>query len=241
MRDKVFAKPIKKQFEFDEEVASVFDDMIARSVPFYKENLDLIASLVVASVKEGARIYDLGCSTGSLLIEIAKRSDKRLELIGLDNAAPMIERARNKAKAFGVDVRFEVADILEYPFEQADIFIANYTMQFIRPLHREKFIAKLYEHLKPSGRFFMSEKIISEDKELSKQLVDIYYAFKKRQGYSDYEIAQKREALENVLVPYTLQENMQMLKECGFSYVEPIFRWANFATFYAKKGQGDLL
>ena len=241
MRDRVFAKPIKKQFEFDEEVASVFDDMIARSVPFYKENLDLIASLVAASAREGARIFDLGCSTGSLLIEIAKRSDKKLELIGLDNAAPMIERARNKARAFGVDVRFEVADILEYDFKEADIFIANYTMQFIRPLRREKFIAKLHEHLAPEGLFFMSEKIISEDKELDRQLIDIYYAFKKRQGYSEYEIAQKREALENVLVPYTLEENVQMLRECGFSYVEPIFRWANFATFYAKKGRGDSL
>ncbi len=241
MRDRVFAKPIKKQFEFDEEVASVFDDMIARSVPFYRENLELIASLVVASVKEGARIFDLGCSTGSLLIEIAKRSDKKLELIGLDNAAPMIERARNKARAFGVDVHFEVADILEYDFKEADIFIANYTMQFIRPLHRERFIAKLHKHLKPAGLFFMSEKIISEDKELDRQLIDIYYAFKKRQGYSEYEIAQKREALENVLVPYTLEENVQMLRECGFFYVEPIFRWANFATFYAKKGRGDSL
>ncbi len=235
MRDEIFKEPIKKQFEFDEGVASVFDDMIARSVPFYKQNLDLIASLIVASVEDGARIYDLGCSTGSLLIEIAKRSDKKLELIGIDSAKPMIERAQNKAKAFGVDIEFVQADILEYDFKEADIFIANYTMQFIRPLKREKFIAKLYEYLKENGLFFMSEKIISEDKHLNKQLIDIYFAFKKAQGYSDYEIAQKREALENVLVPYSLQENIQMLKSCGFRYVEPIFRWANFASLYAKK------
>ncbi len=241
MEDRIFAKPIEKQFEFDREVASVFDDMIARSVPFYKANLRLIASLVVASVQEGARIYDLGCSTGSLLIEIAKRSDKKLQLIGLDNAGAMIERARNKAKAFGVDVEFVEADILDYPFQEADIFIANYTMQFIRPLRREKFIAKLFAHLKPGGLFFMSEKIISEDKRLNKQLIDIYHDFKKGQGYSEYEIAQKREALENVLVPYTLGENEEMLKNCGFSYVEPIFRWANFATFYAKKDRDGSL
>ncbi len=235
MRDDIFKEPIKKQFEFDEEVASVFDDMIARSVPFYKENLDLIASLVAANAKEHARIYDLGSSTGTLLIEIAKRASKSLDLIGLDNSKPMVVRARNKAKAFGVDVEFVEADILEYDFKEADIFIANYTMQFIRPLKREKFINKINQKLRSGGIFFMSEKIISEDKRLNKQLIDIYFAFKKLQGYSDYEIAQKREALENVLIPYSLQENVEMLQNCGFSYVEPIFRWANFATFFAKK------
>ena len=235
MRDEVFKEPIKKQFEFDEKVATVFDDMIARSVPFYKQNLELIASLVVANAKEHARIYDLGSSTGTLLIEIAKRASNSLKLIGIDNSKPMLKRAKNKAKAFGVHIEFIEADILEFDFKEADIFIANYTMQFIRPLKREKFITKINQKLKSGGIFFMSEKIISEDKQLNKQLIDIYFAFKKAQGYSEYEIAQKREALENVLVPYSLQENIEMLQNCGFSYVEPIFRWANFATFLAKK------
>ncbi len=235
MRDEIFKKPITKQFAFDEEVATVFDDMIARSVPFYKENLALVRDIVLKNSKEESVIYDLGCSTGTLLIEIAKRSDKKLHLFGLDNAAAMIERARNKAGAFGVDVTFIEADIIDFAYEKSDIFIANYTLQFIRPLKREKFVRKIYQSLKEEGLFIFSEKVISEDKKLNKQLIDIYFDFKKAQGYSDFEIAQKREALENVLVPYTLKENEEMMKNCGFSYVEPIFRWANFATFIAKK------
>ena len=235
MRDEIFKKPITKQFAFDEEVATVFDDMIARSVPFYKENLALVRDIVLKNSKEESVIYDLGCSTGTLLIEIAKRSDKKLHLFGLDNAAAMIERARNKAGAFGVDVTFIEADIIDFAYEKSDIFIANYTLQFIRPLKREKFVRKIYQSLKEEGLFIFSEKVISEDKKLNKQLIDIYLDFKKAQGYSDFEIAQKREALENVLVPYTLKENEEMMKNCGFSYVEPIFRWANFATFIAKK------
>ena len=235
MKDEIFKKPITKQFAFDEEVASVFDDMIARSVPFYKENLALVRDIVLKNSKEKSVIYDLGCSTGTLLIEIAKRSDTRLHLFGLDNSPAMVARARNKAKAFGVDVRFLETDIIDFNYKKSDIFIANYTLQFIRPLKREKFVRKIFESLKEGGLFLFSEKIISEDKKLNKQLIDIYFDFKKAQGYSDFEIAQKREALENVLVPYTLKENEEMMKNCGFSYVEPIFRWANFATFIAKK------
>ena len=46
---------------------------------------------------------------------------------------------------------------------------------------------------------------------------------------------QKREALENVLIPYTQDENEAMLKEAGFKYSELLFRWANFALFIAYK------
>ncbi len=233
-KDRLFTQPIKRRFEFDEEVASVFDDMISRSVPFYKENMELIRSLLVRGLPQGALLYDLGCSTGSLVIDLAKKRPD-LRLVGLDSSKAMIERARKKAKAFGVDVVFEVADILDYPFQKAEAMVSNYTLQFIRPREREKLIRKVCEVLRSEGVFVCSEKIVSKDKWLDRALVDIYFDFKRSQGYSDYEIAQKREALENVLIPYTMQENLQMLQEAGFNFVEPIFRWANFATFFAKK------
>ncbi|BCD67872.1 carboxy-S-adenosyl-L-methionine synthase CmoA [Nitratiruptor sp. YY09-18] len=235
MRDKIFEKPVKKKFEFDEEVAAVFDDMITRSVPFYEQNIHLISKLIIMNTKKGDLVYDLGSSTGSLLINIAKKSPHALELIGIDNAEAMVGRARKKAKAFGVDISFEYGDILEYPYKKAQVVVANYTLQFIRPIKREKFVRKIYETLEKGGIFIFSEKIISEDKRLDKQLIEIYHDFKREHGYSDYEIAQKREALENVLVPFTLQENLEMVKNCGFTHTEPIFRWANFATFIAKK------
>jgi tRNA (cmo5U34)-methyltransferase len=115
------------------------------------------------------------------------------------------------------------------------VFVSNYTLQFIRPLHREKLVKKIYDALNEGGAFIFSEKLISSDKKLNKELIELYYAFKKSQGYSEYEIAQKREALENVLVPYTQEENIQMIKDAGFKHCEVVFRWANFATFIAIK------
>ncbi|WP_281950649.1 carboxy-S-adenosyl-L-methionine synthase CmoA [Nitrosophilus kaiyonis] len=235
MKDRVFSKPIKKQFEFDEEVASVFDDMIARSVPFYKEVLDLVSTLVVKNSKEGSIVYDLGCSTGSTLIEIFSKSDKELNLIGLDNSSHMIERAKKKAKAYGAKIDFIKNDILDFNYKKADCFISNYTFQFIRPLKRDKLVKKIYDSLNDGGILIFSEKVISEDKILNKQLIDIYFDFKKKQGYSEFEIMQKREALENVLVPYSVKENEEMIKNAGFKYFETVFRWANFATFFARK------
>jgi len=236
MNDKVFSKPIKKQFEFDEEVAAVFDDMLQRSVPFYKESQRITEFFVLKYLSEDGLVYDLGCSTASLLLNIDRQLTCKAELIGLDNSEAMLERAKAKCHAFGADnISVENADILKYPYKQADVFISNYTLQFIRPLVREELVKKIADSLHVGGVFLFSEKVISHHSKLNKELIECYYDFKKEQGYSEYEIMQKREALENVLVPYSEEENIKMAKNCGFSHCEVIFRWANFATFIAIK------
>jgi len=233
LKDKIFNKPIQKQFEFDEEVASVFDDMLNRSVPFYKENLKLQIDILKNFLQKDDLVIDLGSSTGTFLIELTKKID--IKAIGLDNSPAMIKRAKNKAKAFGSKAEFIEADFLEYDLNNAKAIIANYTIQFVRPLKREKLIKKIYNSLQKDGIFLMSEKLITENKKLNKIMIDIYYDYKKEMGYSEFEIAQKREALENVLIPYTMDENIEMLKNAGFKTIEIIFRWNNFASFIAFK------
>ena len=235
MNDKVFTKPIKKQFEFDEEVAAVFDDMLERSVPFYKESQKITEFFALKNLKEDGVLYDLGCSTASLLINIHRSLDVNAELIGLDNSEAMLAQAKRKCEAYGAKINVLNADILEYEYKKADVFISNYTLQFIRPLVREELIKKIASSLKKEGVFIFSEKVISHHSKLNKDLIECYYDFKKEQGYSEYEIMQKREALENVLVPYSEEENIKMALNCGFSHCEVVFRWANFATFIAIK------
>jgi tRNA (cmo5U34)-methyltransferase len=129
----------------------------------------------------------------------------------------------------------ELADMLSYEYCEEDVIVANYTLQFIRPMQRVELIKKLYDGLKDDGIFIFSEKVVFEDKKLDKDLIDVYYDYKKEQGYSEYEIAQKREALENVLIPFTIKENIQMCKDAGFKNIETVFQWANFVTFIVKK------
>lgn len=234
-KDKVFQNKISKQFEFDEAVASVFDDMLDRSVPYYKQSLELTNNFVRKYVEKDDKVFDLGCSTASTLISLAQKSDVPLNLIGVDNSDAMLARARRKTNAFNLDIDLICDDIFDIDISDAKVVIANYTLQFIRPLQREKLIAKIYDGLKEGGIFIFSEKIIYDDKILNKHCIDEYYDFKKTQGYSEFEISQKREALENVLIPYSEDENKKMIKEAGFKSCQTIFKWVNFATFIAFK------
>jgi tRNA (cmo5U34)-methyltransferase len=186
-------------------------------------------------LNESDTVYDLGCSTASTLIELNKKSNFNLDLIGIDNSNAMLNQAVTKCKAYGVDIEFICGDIHDVDFKPTKVFISNYTLQFIRPLQREKLIKKIFDSLETGGVFIFSEKVISNDNSLNKQLIDEYYNFKLEQGYSEFEISQKREALENVLIPYTEDENKKMLKDAGFITCETLFKWINFATFIAIK------
>jgi tRNA (cmo5U34)-methyltransferase len=232
--DKVFSQPIKKQFEFDENVASVFDDMLERSIPFYKEVLNLVCDLAIQNSHKNSKIIDLGCSTANTLLHLYKKTHER-ELIGVDNSKAMLENAHKKVKAYGANIELIEGDITQVDMQGCDVVIANYMLQFIRPLTRNSFVKKIYDSLNEKGIFIFSEKIIFDDKVLNKQMIDLYYDFKRMQGYSDFEISQKREALENVLVPYSEPENIAMLKDAGFKSIDSIFKYGNFVTFLAKK------
>jgi tRNA (cmo5U34)-methyltransferase len=191
--------------------------------------------LILAEQKEGMKVLDLGSSTAKFLLDLHAKKSVPMQLKGLDNSSAMIERAKQKCQAFGAEISLELADMLTYDYSDEDVIVANYTLQFIRPMQRIELIKRLYEGLNEEGLFIFSEKVVFEDKKIDKQMIDIYYEYKKRQGYSEYEIAQKREALENVLIPFTIEENMTMCKEAGFSKISTLFQWANFVTFVAKK------
>lgn len=235
MKDKVFNTPIEKKFEFDEAVASVFDDMLSRSVPFYDEVRKLVIALILTEQEEGKKVLDLGSSTAKFLLDLHSKMDVKMQLKGLDNSQAMLDRAEQKCQAFGAEIDLELADMLSYDYTKEDIIVANYTLQFIRPMQRVELVKKLYHALSDDGLFIFSEKVVFTDKKLDKDLIDIYYAYKKEQGYSEYEIAQKREALENVLIPFTIEENIQMCKEAGFKNIDTIFQWSNFVTFVSRK------
>jgi len=235
-KDRVFSSEIKKRFEFDETVASVFDDMLERSIPFYEEVLKLIVKLILSKERDNLRVLDLGCSTARLLLELQKNAKSRLILRGVDNSKAMLKRAKYKCQAFGADsIELIEDDILKIDIKNEDVIVSNYTLQFIRPLERPILVRRIFEGLKEDGEFYFSEKVAFSEAYLDKAMIDIYYDYKREQGYSDYEIASKREALENVLIPFTIKENIRLCKEAGFKRVDTIFQWANFVSFRAIK------
>ncbi len=246
MKDTLFNESLNKRFCFDEKVAHVFDDMLERSIPYYHEMLNLGAYFIAQNLKENIYpkslpkplpkplIYDLGCSTGNFFIALNQQIQQDIELVGIDNSMPMLKKAQEKLKDFK-NARFECMDFLEVEFKEASAFSLLFVLQFVRPMQREVLLKKIYNSLALNGVLLVGEKIMSEDRILDKQMIELYYLYKQNQGYSHNEIAFKREALENVLVPYSLKENVALLESVGFKHVEALFKWVNFTLLAARK------
>jgi len=242
MKDRLFRKPSDKLagFEFNQEVADVFDDMLARSIPFYDEVGRMIVELAEEYYLEGSGIYDLGCSTGLLAASLLRQIKAVSRIVAVDNSAPMIEKCRQRFAGLpdAARIQLQQGDIRDQSIENASVVNMSYTLHFIRPLYRLNVVRKIHDGLLPGGIFILSEKVLEESNHLSRLFIDMYYRFKCRQGYSEMEISSKREKLENVLVPYQLPELQTLLAEAGFRQVGVFFKWHNFASLVAIKDLG---
>jgi tRNA (cmo5U34)-methyltransferase len=229
---------VEEDFVFNERVVEVFDDMLDRSIPFYRQVIEAQAQLLDGFLQQGDTVYDLGCATGTTLLEFSRLLEhKQLRFVGIDNSVPMLDKARLKSELYSKQqsLSFSLEDITAFDHQGAGGIICNYTLQFIRPLQRESFLQRLFRNLRPGGILLISEKVITHDRRLNREYIDIYYQFKKSRGYSELEIAKKREALENVLIPFTIEENKTMLKDSGFVSTETYFQWFNFTSLIAIK------
>jgi len=245
-RDQLFRTTAARTagFEFNEEVARVFDDMLVRSIPMYLEQQEMIRELATRFWSPGTTIYDLGCSTATTLCNIGRVTKKPCRLVGFDNSRAMLDKAQLKIREAGLDDRISVqfADFdLEFDgieLEKASVVTMCWTLQFVRPLNRERVIQWIYKSLVPGGALLVTEKILANNTDINRFFIELYYKFKQRNKYTPLEIRRKREALENVLVPYRTRENIELFRKGGFEFVETFFQWYNFAGYLCVKA-GD--
>jgi tRNA (cmo5U34)-methyltransferase len=218
VRDNLFGQKQDtiEDFDFGKETAAVFDDMLIRSVPFYSEMQRMMAEIAADFAVEGSRVYDLGCSTCTTFLELDSMLPKDVRFVGVDFSSEMLDRGREKLSEHGFTRDHELicADLNEdMPITNASVVIMNLTLQFIRPVRRHQVMRNIAAGVNKGGCLLVIEKVLSKDSKLNRSFIKYYYDFKRRNGYSDLEIAQKREALENVLIPYRLEENFELFFE----------------------------
>lgn len=236
--DKLFAakRAITTGFRFDESVVRVFPDMISRSVPGYELVVPMTGMLARRYAQAGSNIYDLGCSLGAVSLAIAMAAkEKDIKIIALDNSEAMVDRCRQVVEESRLSVPIEVRleDLQQAAIENASVVVLNFTLQFVDRGYRQSLLERIAKGMRPGGALIISEKICFEDPRMQEDQTDWYYDFKRTQGYSDMEIFQKREALENVLEPDTERRHLERLQQAGLSRPRRWFQCFSFASYIA--------
>ena len=237
-KDELFEKgPWPKPFAFNAEVAKVFDNMVSRSVPLYREVVAGTVHWARAYYQPKTRIIDVGCSTGTFLELLGRFLKQPAILVGIDNSPDMLDKAREKLAQ--VKPTHQIELICESAenccFENSSVVVMNYTLQFLSFPQRQKLLRAIYQGLVPNGLLFLSEKIRSDCPQFQETITRHYEAFKAKNSYAKNEIERKKEALENVLIPLSEAEQLQMLKQSGFQYIESLIKLHNFVSFVGLK------
>ncbi len=225
-------------FEFNERVVAVFDDMITRSVPGYRELIDRLAQLATYFYRPGSRIYDLGCSNGNFGVRFgAEMGEREFRLLAVDNSQPMLDLYRQRLGEGPWEQAIELVcgNICEQPMAEASVVVITLTLQFLPLAARDALLERVYRALRPGGVLLLTEKVVHPDPALDALQQDFYYRYKRERGYSELEISQKREALEDVLIPETIEAHQRRLRQAGFGQIDLWFKWFNFASFLACK------
>ena len=223
-------------FRFDAEVARVFADMISRSVPGYAEAVAMTGWLAGRLCREDTHLYDLGCSLGATLFACQRATrDRALRYVGVDASAPMLERCAAQLETLGLagEVTLVEQDIRTLIFEPASFVALNWTLQFVPKDDRLALLTRIRTSLEDGGGLVLSEKIVEETAAEQALLDGLHLDFKRAQGYTELEIAAKRTAIEDVLVPETLAAHRARLEAAGFSRITMVARSLNFATLLA--------
>jgi len=226
-------------FRIEDGVTDVFQGMENRAVPLYSEIQRMVAELAGDHALENTVVYDLGCSGGNSMIGMNTTVDPGIRFIGVDESEEMLEQCKSRLLELGFSRDYELRRVdlnKGISISDASVVLMVLTLQFVRPINREKLLHNIFDGLIPGGVLLLVEEILAEEDDFNRDFLKYYYNFKRRNNFSDAEITRKRAALENVLVPYRLSENIMLLKETGFSRIEVFFKWYNFAGLIAVKG-----
>lgn len=237
--DTLFSNPgMSSPFQFDQNVAEVFPDMIKRSVPGYEIIINHIEKFAAQFSQNNTHYYDLGCSLGAASLAMSKGINKEnCKIFAIDNSKSMLARCQSHISAFKhpTPIALHNADILKTTISNASMVVLNFTLQFIHQQEREKLLKTIYKGLNPGGILLISEKITFKNESVNQLMTSLHHTFKKENGYSDLEISQKRNALENVLTPEPLNTHLERLERIGFTSATCWLQQFNFSSILAIK------
>jgi tRNA (cmo5U34)-methyltransferase len=239
-RDTIYARPrnVVGGFEFDESVAAVFPDMILRSVPGYASIVSNVGVIAGHFAVPNSNCYDLGCSLGAATLSMRHQINaEQCRVIAVDNAEAMVNRCQLNIEDDDGTVPVDVVcnDLREVVVERAIVVVLNFTLQFIPVEQRNELLSRIYDGMLPGGALVVSEKIAFADPVEQQLQTDLHMSFKRANGYSDLEISQKRAALENVLIPETIETHAARFKSVGFKSSQVWFQALNFVSMLAVK------
>lgn len=231
-------------WQFTPEVVEVFDQHVADNVPFYHVIQQVVAFLSDWLAPAGGMVADLGASTGTTCDLIERRHPGRdLRFALYDVEQPMLDAARDKHACHPHRERFSYHrhNITESALSHADadLTIALFTLQFLRPFQRTDALLWARAAARPgTGAIIVAEKVLLPGSIWQEVANEATWDHKAERGIDADTIRTKAKALRGVLVPRTPKQVEQEMKDAGWAQPVMLWRWYQWAVWAAVADEG---
>lgn len=214
-----------KKFDFN--TIEDFDKHIELSIPNYRHLADLVTNLSTYFINKDTLVYDLGCSTGTLIKHIQRTTDvDQVGFVGIDMSKNLLPPNIPTGM-----VEFVCADLCGYQFspDPTSFVILLFTLQFMPVVARELLLAKIRDILTPDGAVVVAEKVYMPTGFQQDVFTFAYYDFKSTEFTSE-QILSKQIDLRSIMHPLTREKNQAMFHDAGFRSI-PFFQSLNFVAW----------
>jgi tRNA (cmo5U34)-methyltransferase len=221
---------VKTHFE-DE--AEEFDSIIKKLIPHYSEMVDILASSVPFSKEYAFSMIDLGCGTGTIS-KAVKDIYPNVKITCVDIAEKMLEIAKEKINGNIITIQADFNN-LEFPGKY-DLVVSSLALHHLEnDADKLCFYKKIFSAMNNGGVFINIDVVLGSDDFLQKLYMEKWKDFMGK-NVSAEEIDNKW--LKNYYAedrPAKLITHLEMLKECGFSCADVIYKYFNYAVYTGKK------
>lgn len=213
-------------------VAQDYDMQRKQLIPCFDDFYGMALDLMESS-KDTPHILDLGAGTGLLSgMLLQKYPNARLTL--MDISEKMLRMARPIFA--GTDqVQYVVGDYTKHAFTSSyDMIISSLSIHHLTHADKKNVFGTVYKMLEPGGLFINADQVQGKTPE-----TDAYYRERwldaiHRSGLSDEAISASIER-RKVDINAKLDDQLLWLEEAGFSVVDCMYKYLDFAVFYAQK------
>lgn len=213
-----------------------FDAHIGQSIPGFAHLVDMVVGLASCHLSPWATVYDLGCSTGSLLVRLsAEFAPLDLNLVGYDIEPALLGQVAELYPATAGRCTLQDITLPEFRlYPGAGLVTSIFTLQFLPQYTRPALLRKVYDALRPGGAFIVAEKIYQDSGQLEQQFCFAGYDYKQR-SFTPAQILSKQADLRHIMHPLTEAHNVALFRQAGFSTIVPFWQGLNFKAWLCIK------